>query len=100
MDWMNDTFLTIGGVAGIGGIAGYIAGYALGISRDRLSAVRSKKIEAITQLHERVLEIERNELSDGRNMTMAVGVKGGTRKRSNLLEDVEVDYLSQLQKWR
>ena len=33
-------------------------------------------------------------------MTMAVGVKGGTRKRSNLLEDVEVDYLSQLQKWR
>ena len=81
-------------------VLGGIVGYIFAISRDRLSAVRSRKIEAITKLHERVLEIERKELSDGRNMTMAIGVKGGTKKREGLLSDDEVDYLSMLEKWR
>ena len=45
-------------------LVGGIVGYIFAISRDRLSAVRSRKIEAITQLHERVLEIEKRELSD------------------------------------
>ena len=90
MDWMKLTLLLIGG----------IAGYVLAVSRDRVSAIRSKKIEAIAKLHERVLEIERNELSDGRSMTMAIAVEGGTKQRSGLLSDSEVDYLSRLGKWR
>ena len=90
MDWMKLTLLLIGG----------IAGYVLAVSRDRVSAIRSKKIEAIAELHERVLEIERNELSDGRSMTMAIAVEGGTKQRSGLLSDSEVDYLSRLGKWR
>ena len=81
-------------------LVGGIVGYIFAISRDRLSVVRSRKIEAITKLHERVLEIERKELSDGRNMTMAIGVKGGTKKREGLLSDSEADYLSILEKWR
>ena len=99
MDWMKETVLLIGGIAG-SGIAGIILGYVLGISRDRLSVIRSKKIEAITKLHERVLEIERKELSDGSSMTLAIVVEGGTKKRDDLLSDSEVDYLSRLDKWR
>ena len=90
VDWMQVALLLPGG----------IAGFVLAVSRDRVSAIRSRKIEAIGRLHERFLEIERNELSDGRNMTVAIGVLGGTKKRSGLLEEDEVDYLSQLQKWR
>ena len=75
MDWMKVTLLLIGG----------IAGYIFAVSRDRVSAIRSRKIDAITKLHERVLEIEKSELSDGRSMTMAVAVEGGTKKRSALM---------------
>ena len=81
-------------------VVGGIVGYIFAISRDRLSTVRSRKIDAITKLHERVLEIERRELSDGRSMTMAIGVKGGTKKREDLFSDHEVDYLLMLEKWR
>lgn len=81
-------------------LVGGIVGYIFAISRDRLSAIRSRKIDAITNLHERVLEIERRELSDGRNLTMAIGVDGGTKKREGLLSDSEVDYLSMLEQWR
>ena len=81
-------------------LVGGIVGYIFAISRDRLSAVRSRKIEAIAKLHERVLEIERNELSDGRNMTLAIGVHGSTKKREGLLSDSEVNYLSRLEQWR
>ena len=90
MDWMKVTLLLIGG----------IAGYIFAILRDRVSAIRSRKIEAITKLHERVLEIKRRELSDGKSMTMAVAVEGGTKKRSGLMSDSEADYLSILCKWR
>ena len=33
-------------------------------------------------------------------MTMAIAVEGGTKQRSGLLIDSEVDYLSRLAKWR
>ena len=81
-------------------LVGGVAGYIFAISRDRVSAIRSKKIEGITRLHECVLEIERNELSDGKSMTLAVIVEGGTKKRSGLLSDSELEYLSRLEKWR
>ena len=90
MDWMQVALLLIGA----------IVGYVCGISRDRVSAVRLRKIEAITKLHERVLKIQRKELSDGTSMALAVAVKGGTKKRNGLMSDAEVDYLSRLGKWR
>ena len=90
MDWMKVTLVLIGA----------IAGYILAVSRDRVSAIRSRKIETITKLHERVLEIERSELSDGKGMALAVAVEGGTKKRSGLMSDSDVDYLSRLDKWR
>ena len=76
------------------------AGYVLGISRDRRTAIRAKQIAAMTQLHERVLEIESRELSDGKSMTLWVSVQGGTKKRTDLLSDDEVEYQSQLNRWR
>ena len=33
-------------------------------------------------------------------MTMAIAVEGGTKQRSGLLSDSEVNYLSRLAKWR
>ena len=90
MDWMKVIFLLIGGMAG----------YIFAIARDRVSAIRSRKIEVITKLHERVLEIEKNELSDGKSMKMVVPVEGGTNIRNSLLSESEVDYQSRLGKWR
>ena len=90
MDWMQLAFLLIAATTG----------YIYGISKDRLAVIRSKKIEAMTQLHERVLEIEKNELSDGKNQTVAVSVDGGTKRRKGLLSDDEVNHLSILGKWR
>ena len=56
MDWMKSFVPLIA----------LIVGYLLGIRRDQSSAIRTKQIEAMTQLHERVLEIERKEMSDGK----------------------------------
>ena len=68
--------------------------------RDRSTAVRTKQIEAMTRLHERVLEIERKEMSDGKSITLSVSVHGGSKKRNSLMSDEEVGYLSSLEKWR
>lgn len=94
MDWVSivGTLFTA--------IGGYLLGYLFGISRDRSAAIRTKQIEAMTQLHERVLEIERKELSDGKSFTLAVSVHGGTKKRSGLLSDEEFNYHSKLDQWR
>ncbi len=80
-------------------IVGAIAGYILAVSRDRGTAIRTKKIEAISRLHDRVLEIEGKELSDGKSQTMMIPVDGGTRK-SGPLSDYEVEYQSRLERWR
>ena len=69
MDWMKVALVLIGA----------IAGYILAVSRDRVSAIRSRKFEAITKLHEHVLETEKSELSDGKSMALAVAVEGGTK---------------------
>ena len=90
MEWMKVIFMLIGG----------IAGYILALSRDRVSVIRSRKIKAVGKLHERVLEIERKELSDGKQQTLVVDVEGGIKQRSGLMSDSEVDYLSILSKWR
>ena len=66
-----------------------LGGYLFGVARDRSSAIRTKQIEAITQLHERVLEIERKEMSDEKSITLAVSVHGGTKKQSGLLSEEE-----------
>ena len=87
---MEITLMLIGGAGG----------YLFAVSRDRISTMRSRKVEAIANLHDRVLEIERKELSNGRALTLAVGVEGGLKERKNLLSDWEVEYQSKLSKWR
>ena len=77
-----------------------LIGYFLGARRDRLSAVRTKQIEALTELYEKILEIEQQELSDGKQFRMAVSVQGGKRPRSGLLDGDETRYQEQLSVWR
>ena len=77
-----------------------VVGYLLGTRRDRYSAILSKRIECFERLHERVLEIEQNELSDGTRLTLAVRVIGGTENRNDPTTDSELKYLSKLQAWR
>ena len=90
MDWMQLFLILATGVIG----------YLFGIVRDRSTAVRTKQIEAMTRLHERVLEIERKEMSDGKSITLSVSVHGGSKKRNSLMSDEEVSYLSILEHWR
>ena len=77
-----------------------VIGYLFGIVRDRSTAVHTKQIEAMTRLHERVLEIERKEMSDGKSITLSVSVHGGSKKRNSLMCDEEVSYLSSLGQWQ
>ena len=90
MDWM-ELFVPL---------IALMVGYFLGIRRDQSSAIRTKQIEAMTQLHERVLEIERKEMSDGKSITFVVPVHGGTKKRSGLLSEEEATHCSRLSHWR
>ena len=91
MDWMERVVLVAGGAT---------VGWVLGVARDRLAAVRAQQITAITQLHERVLEVARKELFDGKSMTLAVGVQGGTKRRRTPLDSEEVEYQVRLGQWR
>ena len=77
-----------------------IVGWVLGVTRDRLAAVRTQQITAITQLHERVLEVARKELFDGKSMTLAVGVQGGAKSRRAPMDSEEVEYQARLGQWR
>ena len=94
MDWMERVVLLLSG-----GVSGAIVTW-LGVARDRLAAVRIQQIDAMTRLHERVLEIARKELFDGKSMTLAVRVEGGTRTPRTLLDSEEVEYQSRLGQWR
>lgn len=81
-------------------IAGALVGYLFGIMRDRSAVIRTKKIETIERLHERILEIEKMELSDGKSSMLLVSVVGGKNASSELLSDEEVEYSIKQQKWR
>ena len=74
--------------------------YLLGTRRDRTSAILSKRIQCVEKLHERVLEIEKKEMSDGTRLTLAVRVKGGARKNGKPMTDSEFEHNSRLQAWR
>lgn len=90
MDWINLPSVLIA----------LVVGYLLGTRRDRNSAILSKHIECVERLHERVLEIEKNELSDGTRQTLAVRIMSGTETRTDPLSNSEVEYQSKLAEWR
>lgn len=81
-------------------ILGVLVGYIVGVARDRLATVRSKQIEIINSLHDRVLEIENMELSDGRSLTLAVIVDSRSDKSQEAMSDAEVAYLGEQERWR
>ncbi len=81
-------------------IVGAVIGYLLGIMRDTSAVVRTKKIETIERLHERVLEIEKMELSDGKSFRIHVSVVGGENASGELLSNEELEYSIRQESWR
>ena len=77
-----------------------ILGYLVGARRDRETAIRGKQIETLTKFHERILQIEGKELSDGKSFRLGMSVHGGTKKRTDLLDDEEFEYQERLDRWR
>ena len=49
-----------------------VLGYVLALAKDHSSSLHAKKMEAMTRLHERVLEIEKMELSDANRRMLLV----------------------------
>lgn len=82
MEWIERLVFLVGGAT---------LGWILGVARDRLAAVRAQQITVMTQLHERVLEVARKELSDGKSRILAVGVQGGTKRRRTSMDSEEVE---------
>lgn len=89
MDWTQYWPLLVSG----------LIGYILGVTRDRLAAIRAKQVETISQLQARVVEIMRTELFDGRSMRLTVALQGGIRQHRRL-SDEEVGYDSEVSRWR
>lgn len=89
MDWIQHWPLLASGVAG----------YILGVTRDRLAAIRAKQVEAITHLQARVVEIAGKELFDGKNMRLTVALQGATGK-GRRVSDEELEYDAQLAPWQ
>ena len=73
--------------------------FYFGVARDRSNAIRARKIEALTELHQLALQIEQKELSDGRKTTLMVPVYP-TAKKKEMLSDHEVHYQNELGNWR
>lgn len=66
----------------------------------RLATMRTKQIEVINDLHQRALEIEQMELSDGKGFTHAVRVNGRSDQGQEPMSDAEAAYLAKQVKWR
>ena len=77
-----------------------VLGYILALAKDRHSSLHAKKMEAMTKLHDRVLEIEKMELSDGKSRTLAVHVDPVRRKEDSQLSNEKLDYMYKLGQWR
>ena len=77
-----------------------VVGYLVGIAKDRSNTIHAKKIEAMTKLHERVLEIEKMELSDSKGRTLAVPIIPERKPRENLLSQEEFTYMQKQAQWR
>ena len=74
-----------------------LAGYVFGIAKDR----SNKKMEAITKLHDRVIEIDKNTLFAGDSRTLIVSVVPARKYRSSQLSKEEFDdCVNKLQQWR
>ena len=77
-----------------------VVGYFVGIAKDRSNTIHAKKIEAMTKLHERVLEIEEIELTDSKGRTVWVLIIPEKEPRKDLLNQEEFSYMQKQAQWR
>ena len=91
MDWIERLLFAV---------AGGTIGWLVGIARDRRAALRTQQIKASERLHERVLEVARTELSDGKSATLAIRAQGGCKPRRTPRDGEEIDYQARLVQWR
>ena len=77
-----------------------VLGYFLALTKDRSNTIHAKKMEVMTKLHERVLDIEKTELSDAKRRTVAVPIIPERKPREDLLSQEEFTYMQKQAKWR
>ena len=82
------------------GVITLLIGYILAISRERLSTIYNEKIKVINQLHDKILKIERNELSDGKMVKIHICVHVPETKDNSNLSIEQVKYQNKLMQWR
>ena len=74
-------------------------GYVIGRARDRGSAIHKKQVEAVTQLHERILEIE-FELVDSKGITLMVPVLARPGHEHSDMTEEDADHFGRLLEFR
>ena len=77
-----------------------VLGYFLALAKDRSNTIHAKKMEAMTKLHARVLDIEKTELSDAKSRTLKVLIIPEKKPRDELYTDEEFTYLQKQAQWR
>ena len=88
MDWLQEWPLLVSGVAG----------YILGMTRDRLATIRAQQVDAIARLQEHVVEVTGKELFDGSNVKLTVALQGGTNSSTGVREE-QSQYDSEVYAW-
>ena len=76
-----------------------IVGYVIGRARDRGSAIHKKQVEAVAQLHERILDIE-IELVDSKGIALMVPVSARPGQEHGLMKEEDADHLGKLSEFR
>ena len=77
-----------------------LVGYFLGIAKDRSNVIHAKRMEAMTKLHDHVLEIEKIELSESGARTVLVPINLQRTSGEVLLSGKEWSYLTTQMSWR
>ena len=76
-------------------LVGAIAGFYFGLLRDRSKEIRTQQVKVASILNERLVKIEKQELTDSKTTTLNVQVVSGPQ-RTERLSDAEIE---QLNKW-
>ena len=85
---------------GLSVILGGLIGYLFGVAKDRSGSIAAKRMEAMTNLHDKVVEIETLELSDGETNTLMVPIHATRSQRTENLSDAEFSHLQKVQESR
>lgn len=73
--------------------------FYFGLLRDRSNLIRKEQVQVATRLNEKLINIEKNELSDHRSTTLHINILSGPQRTENLSEE-EVQHLGEWTKYK